>query len=298
MATLKQVQQHIDDLVAQDKRDEKQVNTYYQQALTVIKNSLSAFFSRYADETGLSTTDVANEANTWDLQQFENVITSLTNNLPITDDLNKRLIAARATARIDKSHTLSSIVTAGLAIATAKTQSYGNKALKQAFSDEYMYRTGKHALPNQYPKENIDDFNTRVWVHNDVSTVNTNHTLNKVLRKGIDKQALNTLLADNHSKPKANNLDSAAQTGISFNKRNLKINSIYSTNSATHTAFSENNSIDYVKWVTENDDRVCDICEPMDDNVYELSDAPVPQDDTHFGCRCAITPCDKDGNLI
>lgn len=43
MTTLKQVQQRIDDLVAQDKRDEKQVNTYYQQALTVIKNSLSAF---------------------------------------------------------------------------------------------------------------------------------------------------------------------------------------------------------------------------------------------------------------
>lgn len=297
MTTLKQVQKHIDDLVAQDKRDEKQLNTYYQQALTVIKNSLSAFFSKYADETGLSTTVVAQQASEWDLQQFESVINMLSSNLSANDDLNKRLIAARATAQIDKAHVLSSIVTAGLAIATAKTQNYGNKALRQAFSDEYMYRTGKQPFPNQYPKENIDDFNTRVWVHNDVSTVNTNHTLNKVLRKGIDKQALNTLLADNHSKPKANNIDSATQTGISFNKRNLKINSIYSTNKATHDALQDS-SIDYVKWTTEEDDRVCDICEPMDGNVYELSDAPVPQDDTHFGCRCAINPCDKDGNLI
>lgn len=298
MTTLKQVQQHIDDLVAQDKRDEKQVNTYYQQALTVIKNSLSAFFSKYADETGLSITDVTNEANAWDLQQFENVITSLMNNLPMNDDLNKRLIAAKATAQIDKQHTLSSIVTAGLAIATAKSQQYGNKALKQAFSDEYTYRTGRRALPNMYPKENVEDFNTRVWANNDISTINANHTLNKVIRKGLDKQALRTLLADNQMKPKANNLDSATQTGISFVKRNLKINSIYSTNSATHTAFSESQSIDYVKWTTEDDDRVCDICEPMDGNVYELSDAPVPQDDTHFGCRCSINPCDKDGNLI
>lgn len=297
MTTLKQVQKHIDDLVAQDKRDEKQLNIYYQQALTVIKNSLSAFFSKYADETGLSTTVVAQQASEWDLQQFESVINMLISNLSANDDLNKRLIAARATAQIDKAHVLSSIVTAGLAIATAKSQQYGNKALKQAFSDEYKYRTGLYPQSNQFPKENVEDFNTRVWVHNDISVINANHTLNKVIRKGLDQQALNTLLADNHMKPKTNNLDSATQTGISFNKRNLKINSIYSTNKATHDALQDS-SIDYVKWTTEEDDRVCDICEPMDGNVYELSDAPVPQDDTHFGCRCAINPCDKDGNLI
>lgn len=44
-------------------------------------------------------------------------------------------------------------------------------------------------------------------------------------------------------------------------------------------------------WITAADDRVCDICEPLEGEVYSMEDidtAPRPIDDTHETCRCRL----------
>lgn len=47
--------------------------------------------------------------------------------------------------------------------------------------------------------------------------------------------------------------------------------------------------IKHVKWITENDNRVCNFCVPLHNKVYPIDKIPDRQ---HWGCRCWIEPVD------
>lgn len=53
--------------------------------------------------------------------------------------------------------------------------------------------------------------------------------------------------------------------------------------------------VQYVMWRTEEDERVCHICRPLDGKIYPIEKAPPKQ---HWRCRCYYLPVDKAGNLI
>ncbi|MCO7166445.1 minor capsid protein [Lacticaseibacillus paracasei] len=72
---------------------------------------------------------------------------------------------------------------------------------------------------------------------------------------------------------------------------------IRNSNSGKNRAYDEQN-VQYVMWLTEEDDRVCDICEPLDRQTFAYGQAPIPVTDTHPRCRCQLVACDEDGNLL
>lgn len=53
--------------------------------------------------------------------------------------------------------------------------------------------------------------------------------------------------------------------------------------------------VEYVMWMTEEDEKVCKICRPLDGKIYPISQAPPKQ---HWHCRCWLAPVDKNGNRI
>ena len=66
-----------------------------------------------------------------------------------------------------------------------------------------------------------------------------------------------------------------------------------SLNTATLANIEPINPIDYssqmqVIFKTREDEKVCPICEPLNNNVYDINDAGKPDipDDTHHNCRC------------
>lgn len=43
-----------------------------------------------------------------------------------------------------------------------------------------------------------------------------------------------------------------------------------------------------VEWVTQQDEKVCEDCEPLDGQIFDMDDIPMlPQ---HYNCRCFIIP--------
>lgn len=42
-----------------------------------------------------------------------------------------------------------------------------------------------------------------------------------------------------------------------------------------------------VKWVTENDNRVCSVCKGLNGQIFEIDNVPPKQ---HYHCRCTIKP--------
>lgn len=46
--------------------------------------------------------------------------------------------------------------------------------------------------------------------------------------------------------------------------------------------------IEEVEWITQQDERVCAECEPLDGQIFKIDKVPMlPQ---HYGCRCYIIP--------
>lgn len=48
----------------------------------------------------------------------------------------------------------------------------------------------------------------------------------------------------------------------------------------------------YVMWRTEEDERVCPVCKPLDGNIYPIAKAPLKQ---HWRCRCFLIPVTRSG---
>jgi len=45
-----------------------------------------------------------------------------------------------------------------------------------------------------------------------------------------------------------------------------------------------------LRFVTEKDAKVCEICRPLDDKIFDFNNAVIPIKDTHPNCRCVLIP--------
>lgn len=48
--------------------------------------------------------------------------------------------------------------------------------------------------------------------------------------------------------------------------------------------------VEYVMWVTQEDEKVCDMCRPLDRKIYPIDKVPPKQ---HWRCRCVTIPANK-----
>lgn len=48
----------------------------------------------------------------------------------------------------------------------------------------------------------------------------------------------------------------------------------------------EDMGVEKVKWITAQDEKVCEVCEPRDGRIYSLKDCP--QWPAHYNCRCIL----------
>lgn len=60
------------------------------------------------------------------------------------------------------------------------------------------------------------------------------------------------------------------------------------TDAATLQAFKDT-GVKRVRWVTEQDEKVCKYCRPLDGKVFDIDKVPRKQ---HWHCRCWLTPAD------
>lgn len=48
--------------------------------------------------------------------------------------------------------------------------------------------------------------------------------------------------------------------------------------------------VEYVMWVTQEDEKVCEICKPLDGEIFPINEAPDKQ---HWHCRCYLVPIER-----
>lgn len=99
-----------------------------------------------------------------------------------------------------------------------------------------------------------------------------------VFNHEMDRRCARLIEAVIVSDTKAQEIDSALR-GMSFMCR-LYADRI--TDEATMKAYNDDGE-DYVKWVSEKDEKVCSVCRKRDGRIYEIGNVPK---DPHPNCRC------------
>ncbi|WP_409440920.1 minor capsid protein [Lentilactobacillus hilgardii] len=299
MTTIKQERKKINKLIKRDNRNNQTIDGFYQQALSIIGNHLQEFYNEYADDNGLTLNQVSQQVNSWDIQSFYQAIDEMLVNASPSDKLSKRLQAIFAQASISRRDMLGAMIGAGMSIATAKSESFAVNELKQQYIDGYDNSSPNKLSTVPDKVANQAEYSQRIWVHGDVMTTRMKETLNKGLSRGMKKSDINKMtrnipqngdrIDDNLATP-MNQMLSRIHT-LTTNE------AIRNSNSGKNRAYDEQN-VQYVMWLTEEDGRVCDICEPLDRQTFAYGQAPIPVTDTHPRCRCQLVACDEDGNLL
>lgn len=204
MATsLTKTQQRITDLLNSDSKTGDLVHSYYRDALEKVRSNLLLFYIRYADETGLSVSQVQARANQWDVAQFEAAIALLDVELAeSSSDTKDKAKTRRAKAIIDgHSHNrqlvMMGTMTATVLTVTTKVEKALSSRLRLDLKDETKY----HKLPRSTKrtlKASAKDYTTNlsesIWNGNDALNAELHYLVNKNLAgKGLTSQDFSRL---------------------------------------------------------------------------------------------------------
>ncbi|WP_251947521.1 phage head morphogenesis protein [Levilactobacillus brevis] len=298
MTTIKKERQKIRQLVKQDKANSQTINSFYQQSLSIIANHLKEFYNEYADDSGLTLNQVSSAVSSWDTQHFYTAINEMLTDVQPDDKLSKQLQAAYVKASLTKRDMLGAMIGAGMSIATARSELYGVTELNRQRSAAYADNSSRsqQSVPQSTDQA---EYVQRLWVHQEVMANRMIETLNKGLSRGISVTAMNKLT---RSIPQSgdridDNLATPMNQLLSRIDGLMQTQSVENTNEGKRQAY-EDSDVKFVMWLTEEDYHVCDICQPLDKQIFPFGQAPIPQEDTHPRCRCQLVACDEDGNLL
>jgi len=297
--TDEQEKQRISQLLASDKRFNKQSDNFYYQALNAIKDNLRAFYARYATSRGLTVDVIRQRVSHWDLDQFIHVIDVLSDGAPLSKDLKKHIHVYKYQAA-GGSHgdVLTAIVGVGLAVATDKVKRLGDRRIGQSYVSEKEYQqiiASKHEewrLPREQGVQltpavrhviDAENWSNRLWNHSDNMTADVQSAVRDALSGGMDSARLAKLLTHLTPDQKARgNLESAAKSRMWMVDRLVRTESARAVDVATMSALS-NRRVGLIDIVTEPD--ACDKCKELaNEGPFPLEKCPaLPR---HDNCRC------------
>ena len=123
------------------------------------------------------------------------------------------------------------------------------------------------------------DFITRIGVNNNVLISN--------LRQTLTRGFINGSSITNMSK----DLKSVMDIGATNVRRLVRTESMHVIAAGHHDVYTKA-GVTKVKFITANDDRVCDECDALNDKIFDINDAPMTP--IHPNGRCVIIPYFED----
>lgn len=284
-------------MITLDNQTFQETDSYFQTALLAIKNNLDLFYSKYADETGLSIRQTAVRVSKWDLNQWKNIVSSF--------DMSDWPVEAQDRAQVygvqaghDRTALIGAIIGINLVNASVRVQRTIQSRLDDDSSDE-IKRLKKHDnLTKKQSKtvssvitdpDNVSTWSKNLWLDNNELSNDVQKLVNKRLKHGMSLNELQDLLVT-HTNPKQfkpnQSVSDRIKTAQSNAKRIIRTESSRLVNSANLTTFRIK-GYEYVNIQTEPD--ACDTCKLLASlGPYKIG--IVPYIPAHPNCRCVYFP--------
>lgn len=139
-----------------------------------------------------------------------------------------------------------------------------------------LIEVAKRAYKDANPDDTIDE----MWVLGYLNTFNPTSTY--IYTKEAERKKYRSYEAIMSSGAKVKSFDIAKKYWAQM----VAEYAIEITDAATLKAYKDK-GLKKVRWLTEDDDRVCHICREREDKVYDIDKVP---EKPHWGCRCYYVP--------
>lgn len=139
-----------------------------------------------------------------------------------------------------------------------------------------LIEVAKRAYKDANPDDTIDE----MWVLGYLNTFNPTSTY--IYTKEAERKKYRSYEAIMSSGAKVKSFDIAKKYWAQM----VAEYAIEITDAATLKAYKDK-GLKKVRWLTEDDDKVCHICREREDKVYDIDKVP---EKPHWGCRCYYVP--------
>lgn len=283
-----------------DKADQAmaELKKVYEYTLRQLRDEVIEWYTRYADENGLSLADARKQLDTRELKAFKLTLKEyekLAKQQDLSDEYIKMLDQASIRARLSRSQMLY-IKTANYVEQLAKQQEINlTELLKDVYEDSY-YRTayetqsmqGRYDTFSEVPKTSIEktisrpwaedgkDFSERIW-DNKTKLLNT-----------LQSEITRTLIAAEGTTLLAGRIANRFNVSFSNAKRLAETETAYVQETARMDTWQKLHVAKY-ELIATLDSRTSPICREMDGKVFDRADAKPGVTMPPFHCYCRTT---------
>ena len=283
-----------------DKADQAmaELKKVYEYTLRQLRDEVIEWYTRYADENGLSLADARKQLDTRELKAFKLTLKEyekLAKQQDLSDEYIKMLDQASIRARLSRSQMLY-IKTANHVEQLAKQQEINlTELLKDVYEDSY-YRTayetqsmqGRYDTFSEVPKTSIEktisrpwaedgkDFSERIW-DNKTKLLNT-----------LQSEITRTLIAAEGTTLLAGRIANRFNVSFSNAKRLAETETAYVQETARMDTWQKLHVAKY-ELIATLDSRTSPICREMDGKVFNRTDAKPGVTMPPFHCYCRTT---------
>ena len=155
---------------------------------------------------------------------------------------------------------------------------YVTEAYKQLndITTPMLIKVAQRAYKDANPDDELDD----MWVIDYLNSFNPTSTY--IYTKEAERKKFRTYEAIMSSRAKVKSFELAKRYWAQM----VAEYAVEITDAATLQAYKDL-GLKKVRWLTENDDRVCYICQEREGKIYDIDKIPPK---THWGCRCYYVP--------
>lgn len=259
-----------------------------------------AFYERYADDEGISLTQVKQRVSKWNMGQWKQAISQMGDVSDWPDDAKQRMTIAGFVAGIDRSHLLDAIISLGVIKMTVLNQKNITHRLQLDGKTEARRMGDFFDLTSKQSKkvtsiitdpETTKIWSQNLWVDSDKMAGDVQYLVNQHLKHGMSLNDLNDILAS-HANPKQFKPGQSAADRISqmeFNARRIVRTESARLKDEVNMITYRMKGVTKVDWVCEP--GACLKCQGIEElGPYPINGAPGIPDDSHPNCRCSKIP--------
>ena len=283
------MEQRIVELQQGDLDLRKELDAYYDQALAYIKSHLEAFYLHYAEEDGLSISQVTQNISQWDKWQWKEAIDELDVSGWLPESKQRAEILGN-TAGLNLGNLISAIAGLGIIAWLDKSIKRTQSKAKQIAVDERRFLRSYTLATKRIDKDKqvLPALSSNIWLEGDRVLDEVRGQLFRAYQTGKGLDELRAFLTQQVKANPANNIaDRMYQTQSKIDRliRSESAKLIDELDTETYIK----NKIKWVDWITEP--GACKICVGIQlGNPYRVEDAPKLVVDSHPNCRCAKVP--------
>lgn len=287
--TKQEMEQRIVELQQGDLDLRKELDAYYDQALAYIKSHLEAFYLHYAEEDGLSISQVTQNISQWDKRQWKEAIDELDVSGWLPESKQRAEILGN-TAGLNLGNLISAIAGLGIIAWLDKSIQRTQSKAKQIAVDERRFLRSNTLATKRTDKNKqvLSALSSNIWLEGDRVLDEVRGQLFRAYQTGKGLDELRAFLTQQvKANPASNIADRMYQTQSKIDRliRSESAKLIDELDTETYIK----NKIKWVDWITEP--GACKICVGIQlGNPYRVEDAPKLVVDSHPNCRCAKVP--------